>query len=292
MTQFTWYDVSDATVGLLFGLAGVLGGYALRGLIGRWQADAVEKQAYLKLDEADKEVRNRIKEADIQARTEVVRAREEFEKSTKSRRKELQDIEDRLTFREENMDKKAALLEKKDQTLAQKQEELQQRDEALRQRKQEADRRYAEAEQRLQKLAGMTHDEARRDIQQRAEQEVRSEAGGMIRRVQEEARETADREAARIVTMAIQRYALSHASESMTSTVPLPSDDIKGRIIGREGRNIRTLEAVTGVNMLIDDTPEAVVISGFDPVRREIARQALEQLVADGRIHPARIEEV
>ena len=244
------------------------------------------------MDEADKEVRNRIKEADIQARTEVVRAREEFEKSTKSRRKELQDIEDRLTFREENMDKKAALLEKKDQTLAQKQEELQQRDEALRQRKQEADRRYAEAEQRLQKLAGMTHDEARRDIQQRAEQEVRSEAGGMIRRVQEEARKTADREAARIVTMAIQRYALSHASESMTSTVPLPSDDIKGRIIGREGRNIRTLEAVTGVNMLIDDTPEAVVISGFDPVRREIAHQALEQLVADGRIHPARIEEV
>ena len=292
MTQFTWYDVSDATVGLLFGLAGVLGGYALRGLIGRWQADAVEKQAYLKLDEAENEVRNRIKEADIQARTEGVRAREEFEKSTKSRRKELQDIEDRLTFREENMDKKAALLEKKDQTLAQKQEELQQRDEALRQRKQEADRRYAEAEQRLQKLAGMTHDEARRDIQQRAEQEVRSEAGGMIRRVQEEARKTADREAARIVTMAIQRYALSHASESMTSTVPLPSDDIKGRIIGREGRNIRTLEAVTGVNMLIDDTPEAVVISGFDPVRREIAHQALEQLVADGRIHPARIEEV
>ncbi len=292
MTQFTWYDVSDATVGLLFGLAGVLGGYALRGLIGRWQADAVEKQAHLKLTEADKEVRNRLKEADIQARAEVVKAREEFEKSTKARRKELQDIEVRLTVREENMDKKAALLEKKDQALAQKQEELQRRGEEMQQRKLEADRRHAEAEQRLQKLAGMTHEEARREVHQRAEQEVRAEAGGMIRRVQEEARETAEREAARIVTMAIQRYALSHASESMTSTVPLPSDDIKGRIIGREGRNIRTLEAVTGVNMLIDDTPEAVVISGFDPVRREIARQALEQLVADGRIHPARIEEV
>jgi ribonucrease Y len=115
---------------------------------------------------------------------------------------------------------------------------------------------------------------------------VRGEAGSLIRRVQEEAKETAEREAARIVAMAVQRFAIAHASEMMTSTVPLPSDDIKGRIIGREGRNIRTLEAVTGVSMLIDDTPEAVVISGFDPVRREIARQALELLVADGRIHP------
>jgi len=292
MTNFTWYDVSDATVGLLFGLAGVLGGYALRGLIGRWQADAIEKQAQIKLAEADGEVKNRLKEADILARAEVVKAREEFEKSTKARRKELQDIEERLTIREENMDKKAILLEKKDQAVAQKQEEQQRRAEELQQRRVEADKRYAEAEQRLQKMAGMTHEEARREVHQRAEQEVRSEAGSLIRRVQEEAKETADREAARIVTMAVQRFSLSHASETMTSTVPLPSDDIKGRIIGREGRNIRTLEAVTGVNMLIDDTPEAVVISGFDPVRREIARQALEQLVSDGRIHPARIEEV
>jgi len=292
MTNFTWYDVSDATVGLLFGLAGVLGGYALRGLIGRWQADALEKQAQLKLDEADGEVKNRLKEADILARAEVVKAREEFEKSTKTRRKELQDVEERLTIREENMDKKAILLEKKEQAAAQKQDELQRKAEELQQKRAEADKRHAEAEQRLQKLAGMTHEEARKEVHQKAEQEVRSEAGSLIRRVQEEAKETADREAARIVTMAVQRFSIAHASEMMTCTVPLPSDDIKGRIIGREGRNIRTLEAVTGVNMLIDDTPEAVVISGFDPVRREIARQALEQLVADGRIHPARIEEV
>jgi len=284
--------MSDATVGLLFGLAGVLGGYALRGLIGRWQADAIEKQAKLRLDSAEVEVKNRLKEADIQARAEVVKAREEFEKSTKSRRKELQDIEERLTVREENMDKKAILIEKKEQAAAQKLEEVQRKAEELQARRAEVDRRAQEADQRLQKLAGMTHEEARREVYHRAEQEVRSEAGSLIRRIQEEAKETGEREAARIVALAIQRFAIAHASEIMTSTVPLPSDDIKGRIIGREGRNIRTLEAMTGVSMLIDDTPEAVVISGFDPVRREIARQALEQLVADGRIHPARIEEV
>jgi ribonuclease Y len=292
MTNFTWYDVSDATVGLLFGLAGVLGGYALRGLIGRWQADAIEKQAQIKLGEADSEVKNRLKEADIQARAEVVKAREEFEKSTKTRRKELQDIEERLTAREENLDKKVLVLEKKEQATAQKQEELQHRAEEIQQRRDETDKRWQEADQRLQKLAGMTHEEARREVGSRAEKELRSEAGSLIRRIQEEAKETGEREAARIVMMAIQRYSIAHASESMTSTVPLPSDDIKGRIIGREGRNIRTLEAVTGVTMLIDDTPEAVVISAFDPVRREIARQSLELLVADGRIHPARIEEV
>lgn len=292
MTNFTWYDVSDATVGLLFGLAGILGGYALRGLIGRWQADAIEKQAQYKLTEADNEVKNRLKEADILARAEVVKAREEFEKSTKTRRKELQDIEERLTIREENMDKKAILLEKKDQAVAQKQEDVQRKSDDLRQKMADVDKKGSEATQFLQRLAGMTHDEAKRELQQRAEQEVRREAGSLIRRIQEEAKETADREAANIVALAVQRFSLSHACEMMTCTVPLPSDDIKGRIIGREGRNIRTLEAVTGVNMLIDDTPEAVVISGFDPIRREVARQALEQLVADGRIHPARIEEV
>ena len=292
MTSFTWYDVSDATVGLLFGLAGVLGGYALRGLIGRWQADAIEKQAKWKLDEAESEVKNILKEADIQARAEVVKAKEEFEKSTKTRRKELDDADARLTLREQNLEKKTEAVEQKDAVLTQKREELQVKAEAVAARQQETDKAWKEAEARLQVLAGMTRDEARQEIYKHAEETVRTEAGALIRRAQEEARDTAEREAARIVTSAIQRYSVSHACETMTTTVPLPSDDVKGRIIGREGRNIRTLESVTGVTMLIDDTPEAVVISAFDPIRREVARQSLEALVADGRIHPARIEEV
>lgn len=292
MTSFTWYDVSDATVGLLFGLAGVLGGYALRGLIGRWQADAIEKQARWKLDEAESEVKNRLKEADIQARAEVVRVKEEFEKSTKARRKELEDADARLAVREQNLDKKADLLEKKDQGVNRKREELQQKSEDVHARQIEAARKLDEAERKLQKLAAMTRDEARRELYRKAEQEIRGETGILIRREQEKALETADREAQKIVAAAVQRYSVSHACEIMTTTVSLPNDEVKGRIIGREGRNIRTLETEMGVSLLVDDTPEAVVISAFDPVRREIARLSLERLIEDGRIHPARIEEI
>ena len=292
MTDLTWYDLQKAAETLLAGVAGLGAGYALRSLVGRWQANSIEKRAQTRFEEIELDVRNRLKEADIQARAEVVKAREEFEKTTKTRRKELQDIEDRLLVREENLDRKIALVEKKEQTVNQRQEEAQAKLADLSARRQELDRATGEAQARLQKLAGMTAEEARREILQRQEQEARADAAGITRRLQEEAREGAEREARRVITMAVQRYAAPHASEIMTCTVPLPGEDVKGRIIGREGRNIRALEAATGVNMLVDDTPEAVVISGFDPIRREIARQALELLVLDGRIHPARIEEV
>jgi len=292
MTSLDWYDFSDATVGLLFGIAGVLGGYALRGLVGRWQADAIEKRAKLVLDDADIEFKNKLKEGDIIARAEVVKAREEFEKSTKSRRKELQGIADRLSIREEKLDNRASSLDEKEHELAQNVVKVRAESELLHKDQKVVDILRSEVDHELQKLAAMTHDQARKELYSKAENEVRSESANLVRRVQEEARESADREAARIVAVAVQRYSNAHASEIMTSSVALESDDIKGRIIGREGRNIRALESLTGVSILVDDTPEMVVISGFDPIRREIAKQSLELLVADGRIHPQRIEEV
>ncbi|MDD2598216.1 MAG: ribonuclease Y [Kiritimatiellae bacterium] len=292
MTSLDWYDFSDATVGLLFGMAGVLGGYALRGLVGRWQADAIEKRAKLVLDEADIEVKNKLKEADILARAEVVKAREEFEKSTKARRGELLEIANRLTAREEKLDKRSVALDEKEQQLETNTEKYRVESERLHQEQKSVQRKRTEADDQLQNLAGMTHDQARRELYVKAENEVRGESGNLIRRVQEETKESADREAARIVAMAVQRYSTAHASEIMTSSVALESDEIKGRIIGREGRNIRALEALTGVSLLVDDTPEMVVISGFDPIRRAIAKRSLELLVADGRIHPQRIEDV
>ncbi|MDD5705577.1 MAG: ribonuclease Y [Kiritimatiellae bacterium] len=283
--------MNDVVIGLLSALVGLLAGYGIRTLLGRWQADSIEKQATAKLEDAEKEARSRLKEAEIQARAEVVKAREEFEQSTKVRRKELEDFDERLTQREENLDRKLKVVEVKEQAAAERQTELQTHADNLNRRQQELERLIADGHARLQRLAGMTQEEARRELRQKVEDEVRAETGALLRRLQEEARETAERDAQKLVTLAVQRFAAPHANESMTCTVALPSDDIKGRIIGREGRNVRAIEAATGMTLLIDDTPEAVVISGFDPIRREIARQALEALVADGRIHPTRIEE-
>ncbi|MGI6496584.1 MAG: ribonuclease Y [Kiritimatiellia bacterium] len=273
-------------------LAGLVIGYLVRSVAGKMQIDSVERRAKERLDSAEKEVQARLKEVDIQGRAEGVRLREEFEKSTKARRQQLQDIETRLTQREENMDRKATVLDAREQAVRKGESELLAANAGLDARSQEVERLAAEARTRLQKLAGMTHEEGRRQLLQSMEAEVRGETGALQRRLLEEARETADREAAKIVSLAIQRYAAAHAGESMTGLVQLPSDDVKGRIIGREGRNIRAFEAATGVTLVIDDTPQAVSVSSFDPVRREIARRALSELVADGRIHPARIEEV
>ena len=277
--------MNPVLIASLAALAALLIGYGIRALLGRWQADSIEKQARAKLEAAEADVKNRLKEGDILARAEVVKAREEFEQSTKVRRR------DRLVQREENLDRKFKVVETKEEAAAARQAELQAEAEALTKRRQESERLIAEVQTRLQRLAGMTQEEARRELRQKVEDEIRAETGSLIRRLQEEARETAEVEARRVVTLAIQRYAAPHASGNMTCTVSLPNEEIKGRIIGREGRNVRAIEAATGMTLLVDDTPEAVVISGFDPIRREIARQALEALVADGRIHPTRIEE-
>ena len=192
------YDLSDAIIGLVAGVGGVAAGYYLRGLVGRWQAEAIEKRAQARLDEAETEAKALLKEADIKARAEVGNAREELEKSTKARRKELQDIETRLNDRQENLDKKG-------ETLSQKQEELQKRDAMLANRRTEAEKLAAEAQARLQRLAGMTAIEAKKEIFLRVEQEIQGETTGLVRRLQEEAKQNAEREAQRLTAMAVQR---------------------------------------------------------------------------------------
>lgn len=284
--------MSEVIIGLSAGIGGILLGYLIRHMQGKVGAESVEKQADQLLKDAKRDVESSRKDAQIQAKAEVIRAREEFEKSTESRKKELAALEERITQKEQNLDRKVAMIEKKERTVDQKLAELEQQSADVKKAKADVDKLAAEEREKLQKIAGMSEEEARKMLISRVEKDVHNEMGGLIRKMQESARETAEREAQKIVTLAIQRFSASHASEMTTSTVALPSDDMKGRIIGRDGRNIRALEAATGINVLIDDTPEAVVISGFDPIRREVAKQALEHLISDGRIHPARIEEV
>lgn len=274
------------------GIAGLLLGYLIRLHNSRKQADSVEAQARASLRQAEEEARKIRREAEEQARRGVEKEREELERSTRERRRELVALEERLTQREDNLDRKVDLLDKREYKLNQMSEKQQAMTVELADRQARADSLLKSCEKRLERLAGMTREQARREQLGRIEKELQGETGVMLRRLQQQAREDAQREARRVVSLAIQRYSASHACEMMTSTVPLPNDDVKGRIIGREGRNIRAIESLTGVNMLIDDTPEAVVISSFDPLRREIARLSLEKLIADGRIHPARIEEI
>lgn len=282
----------DAILTLAAILAGVGVGYLLRRYVGNVQADAVERKAGSVLSEAGREAARMKKEAEIQIKADMLKAREDFDKSIASRRKDMVALEERMAQKETNLDRKVSMIDKKEQTLDHKIQDVERRSDELKQFREKVEAMIQEETEKLQRVAGMTREQAKAALLARVEKEIHGEVGGLIRRLQDQAKETAEREAMKIVACAVQRYAASHAAEMMTSSVALPSDDMKGRVIGREGRNIRALEAATGVNVLIDDTPEAVVISGFDPVRREIAKRALEQLVADGRIHPARIEEV
>jgi ribonucrease Y len=267
-------------------------GYGVRVWLSSLHLRSSEREASQLLKEARRESDSLLKEARLQAKAEVLKAREEFEASTKARREELSGLDARIAQREANLDRKVAMLDKKERAVEQRTAEVEKESADLKQSRKQVDALVQEERDKLQRVAGMTQEEARQTLLSRMEAEVHGEIGGLIRRLQEEAKDSAEREAQKIVSLAIQRYASSHANEIMTSSVALPNDDMKGRIIGRDGRNIRAMEAATGVNLLIDDTPEAVVISGFDPVRREIARLSLERLILDGRIHPARIEEV
>lgn len=276
----------------VFTAIGLALGYYIHSIRSRLRAASAEKAARVTLEDAKREADTILREAKIQARDEVLRAREAFEQEIRERRKEQADAEARLAQREENLDRKLAMLEKKEASLDEKIRALDTQQAALHQRESDLQNLIAREQEQLQQVAAMSRDEARKILMQKLEEELKAESGALIRRMQDEARATAEQQAQEIITTAIERYAAAQIHEITANTVALPNDDMKGRIIGREGRNIRAFEQATGVNILIDDTPEVVVISAFDPVRREIARRALERLMTDGRIQPSRIEEV
>ena len=237
------------------------------------------------IEEALKTAETKKREAMLEAKEEALRTKNELERETKERRAELQHYENRVLSKEENLDKKQNALEKREQT-------LQQKEESIAARSREVDSLYYRGMEELERIAGLSVEQAKEFLLRSIEDDVKHDKARMIRDLESAAKEEADKKAKEYVVSAIQRCAADSVAESTVSVVQLPNDEMKGRIIGREGRNIRTLEQLTGVELIVDDTPEAVVLSGFDPVRREIAKVALEKLINDGRIHPARIEEM
>jgi ribonuclease Y len=265
--------------------AGVLLGFILRKTFGESKLEHARESAGRIIGDAEKQAGTLKKEALIEAKDEVYRLKIEADADVKERRKELTVLENRLMQRDESMERRAESIDKREHQLSSQLGQITKRETDL-------EDAIAEEKARLEQLAGMTADEAKQVLLKRIEDDVKHDAAAMIREVESRAREEADKKARNIVGIAIQRVAADHTAESTVSVVHIPSDDMKGRIIGREGRNIRAFEQMTGINLIIDDTPEAVILSSFDPVRREIGRVTLESLLADGRIHPARIEEM
>ncbi|MBP8626097.1 MAG: ribonuclease Y [Syntrophorhabdales bacterium] len=244
------------------------------------------------LEDAKKEADVAIREASIQAKDIAIQAKNELEQEIKARRYELQNAEKRLAQKESSIDRKIDVLDKKEEELSKKERELTNRQSGLENKIKEYEDLLAKEREKLEKISGLTCEEAKKILIQMMEDEARYEAIKICKRIEEEAKEKADKKAKEIIATSIQRYAGEYVGESTVSVVNLPNEEMKGRIIGREGRNIRALEAATGVDIIIDDTPEAVILSCFNPIRREVARIAIERLISDGRIHPARIEEI
>ncbi len=266
-------------------VVGLLIGYIYRKNVGEKTIGSAEQKAKNLILDAETKSETIKKEITLEAKEEAHRMRSEAEREVRERRNEIQRSERRLIQKEESVDRKLENIEKREEGISRTEKEIAEK-------KKELDRFLEKQIEELEKISGLTADEAKTILLDEIEKDVRHDASIMIKDIESKAKDEADRKAKEIITGAIQRCAADHVAESTVSVVALPNDEMKGRIIGREGRNIRAIETLTGVDLIIDDTPEAVIISGFDPVRREIARVALEKLIMDGRIHPARIEEM
>ena len=284
---------------LIFGVAGLVGGVLVVLLVSwfrsrqqRVRIELAKNAAARIIEEAKKDATTIKKEAELQAKDSILKERLDFEKEVRETRRELQNQEKRLIGKEEAIDKRIDSIEKRENELGRRDASVKSREKTIEEKGAECDRQVDEARRQLEQVAGMTREEAKRSLIDQMVEEAKHESAKRIRVIEEEAKEESVRKSQKIVALAIERLAGDFVAERSVTVFPLPNDELKGKIIGREGRNIRALEAATGIDLIVDDTPETVVISGHNPIRREIARLSLEKLVSDGRIHPGRIEEV
>lgn len=272
--------------------AGVALGFVFRRYVIESRLSSAKTSAVSIIENAKKEAATIKKEAELEAKDKFIKAQAEFDQKSREERQELQNLEKRLRSREESIDKRVEQLDRKEKDLSTKDRDLQEAERRMKKHEEELSQAVSEQRKKLEAISGLSAEAAKNELIASMTSDAKQASLIMIKRMEEEAKETAEKKAREILSTAIQRLAADHTSEISVSVVPLPNDEMKGRIIGREGRNIKTLESLTGVDFIIDDTPEAVTISAFDPVRRATAKLALEKLISDGRIHPGRIEEV